>query len=96
MTTKRKLSATMAIALGDTVAHGGLLIRHVGGYWAWPGAPKRDDGLPAEYYGTSTVQALVDRGELVYIGWHEGLPIIAEIPQAPYDAGPGQVRDGEA
>lgn len=36
--TKKPLSATMAIALGEAIEHGGKLVRHQGGYWTIPGA----------------------------------------------------------
>lgn len=69
----KPLSATMAIALAEALEHGGKLIRHVGGYWSWPGCPKHaHNGNPEEYFGTSTVQALVDRGEMEFVEWKAG------------------------
>jgi hypothetical protein len=73
MTTKAKLSATMAIALGETIEHGGTLIRLAGGFWTYDGCPRRaHDGVPEWYVGATTVQALVIRNELSYTEWKEG------------------------
>lgn len=81
---KTPLTAPMAIALDETVAHGGKLIRHQGGYWSWPGCPRREhDGMPEEWFGTTTIDALVDRGRLQYTEYKDGrghrFPIVAEV-----------------
>lgn len=87
----KPLSATMAIALADTIDHGGKLIRHVGGYWSWPNCPKRQhDGVPEEYFGTSTVEALVARGAFEYVEWKDGrngkFPIAVAVKKSAEDA----------
>jgi hypothetical protein len=80
----KPLSATMAACMVETIDHGGRLVRHVGGYWSWPGCPKRqNDGLPETYFGTTTIEALVARGELEYIKWRDGrngrFPVAAAV-----------------
>jgi hypothetical protein len=87
----KPLSAVMAEALGETFERGGTLIRHVGGYWSYPGCPRRShDGVPEWYVGSSTVQALVDRGELEWTEWKDGrsgrFPIRASLPAKTGDA----------
>lgn len=83
--TKKTLSATMAIALGEAVDHGGKLVRHQGGYWTYPGAVMSGIiGHPFDWWvGASTVEALVDRGRMKYVEWKEGrgqrFPIVAEV-----------------
>jgi hypothetical protein len=81
----KPLSVTMAIAIGAVIEHGGKLIRHPGGYWSWPGCPRRQhDGVPEAYFGSLTVHALVERGELEYTEWRDGrdkrFPIAAAVP----------------
>jgi hypothetical protein len=67
----KPLSATMAEALGETVRLGGELIRLQGGYWTYPNCP-RSNGFPDWYAGASTIQALVDRGEMEFTEWRDG------------------------
>lgn len=79
-----QMSSTMAYVLGETIEHGGELVRHIGGYWSWRGCPRRShDGVPEWYAGTSTVQALVDRKQLEYSEWKEGrkvtFPVAARV-----------------
>ena len=66
-----QLSDTMAEVLGETMAHGGRLERHVGGYWTWPDCP-RLGGQWAWYAGTSTIEALVKRGYMAYTKHRRG------------------------
>lgn len=83
--TKKPLSATMAIALGEAIEHGGKLVRHQGGYWTIPGAVMSATiGHPFDWWAsTPTVNALVDRGRMKYVEWKEGrdrrFPIVAEV-----------------
>lgn len=82
----KPLSATMAAALAFSIDHGGKLVRHAGGYWTYPGCPKPHE----EYFGTTTIQALVDRGELRYVEWKGGrggrFPIAVNIaPRSALD-----------
>ena len=74
----------MAAALAVANEHGGRLIRHAGGFWSWPGCPRHShNGLPEESFGTTTIQALVDRGQLTYSQWQDGrggaFPVAVEI-----------------
>ena len=63
----------MAVALSMAHEAGGKLVRYVGGYWAPENSPLRShDGHPVDYVGTSTIEALVKRGELTYSDWKEG------------------------
>lgn len=82
----KKISATMAIALGLAHEHRGYLVRYVGGFWSWEGAPRDHNGHPIDYVGTSTIESLVKRGELQYTEWKEGrggkFPIIATLKTA--------------
>lgn len=84
---QKKLTATMAIALGDIIEHGGKIVRHQGGYWTEPGAVMSPTiGHPFDWWlGTSTVEGLVRRGELSYTEHREGrggrFPIAAAISQ---------------
>jgi hypothetical protein len=56
----------------------GALTRHPGGYW---GAPKYE--RYGVWFSTSTVDALVKRGRLIYTAWKDGrkgrFPIEAKI-----------------
>jgi hypothetical protein len=81
----KPLSATMAIALAESIEHGGALVRHAGGYWSFPGCPRGpNNGVPEWNVGTSTVEALVARGQLYYSQWRRGragrrFPIAAAV-----------------
>lgn len=82
--TRKSLTAPMVIALDAATAHGGKLVRHQGGYWSWLGCPRRQhDGLPKEWFATSTIHALVMRDRLRYSEWRDGrngcFPIAAEV-----------------
>lgn len=73
MSKKDELSATMAEVLGESILHGGELIRLAGGFWTYQGCPRRShDGVPHWYAGTSTIQALVARERMEYVEWKEG------------------------
>jgi len=84
-TSKRsEISATMAAALAMASEHGGKLTRYVGGYWSFAGVPRRQhDGVPEEYFGTTTIAGLVGRDRMRYCNWREGrggqFPIEVEI-----------------
>lgn len=88
-TTKKKLTANMAIALGDIIERGGKIVRHQGGYWTEPGAVMAPViGRPFYWWlGTSTVDGLVRRGELAYTEHRDGrngsFPVAAEICSLP-------------
>lgn len=62
----KKLSATMAIALAETIDHGGELVCWRGGYWTYPNCTvKTERGgyrIPTWYVGTDTLRGLVSRG----------------------------------
>lgn len=80
----KSITATMAVCLAETIEHGGKLVRHQGGYWSWPGGPRRaHDGVPEEYFGTTTVEALVARKRMEWAEWKEGrggrFPIVAVV-----------------
>jgi hypothetical protein len=66
------------------VDHGGKLIKFSGGYWTFPDCP-RSGGLPTEYYGTTTIEALVRRGRLQYTEWINGrrlrFPVVASLTE---------------
>jgi len=59
------LSPTMLGAYNDAKAHGGKLFRFPGGYWR----TMQDAG---NHHGTSTIQALVNRGVAIYSSHREG------------------------
>jgi hypothetical protein len=83
--TKKPLSATMAIALREAIAHGGKLVRHQGGYWTVPGAVMSASiGHPFDWWtGTTTIDALVDRGRMKFTQYKQScgtrFPIVAEV-----------------
>lgn len=89
------LSAAMAEALGTAIEHGGKLERHAGGYWTWPKCPRTGSTFPylTWWAGTSTIEALVKRGELEYTGYRDGrvgrFPIVASVRKS----GPSQDND---
>lgn len=83
-----KLSSTMQKALDHARQHGGKLERYPGGFWMASGIRAEDlmDGwINRKWFGTPTVQALVNRGELEYTKWQEGkkrrFPIEASVTQ---------------
>ena len=67
----KPLSAVMAGVLVDIIDHGGIVVRHQGGFWSYPGCT-RNNGRLDWYCGTTTIEALVARGDLVYTEWKEG------------------------
>lgn len=82
---KKPLSLTMAVSLAETIDRGGKLVRHQGGYWTVPGAVRSGtQGHPFEFWvNASTIDALVDRGELRFTEWKVGrgtrFPVAAEV-----------------
>lgn len=78
----KPLSAVMAGVLGDILQHGGVVIRHQGGFWSYPGCPFYGR-TPEWYCGTTTIEALVARGKLAYTEWKKGrngeFPIKASV-----------------
>jgi hypothetical protein len=82
----KALSATMAVAIADTLERGGKLVRYQGGYWSVPGI-MWNGSAPVWYIGTSTVEALRTRGYLTYTEYQQGrrgdFPIAAEVHAEP-------------
>lgn len=62
------LSPEMQRCLDFVRANDGQIHRHPGGFWA---ARAFDVRSGAEHFGTTTVEALVSRGVLVYSQWKE-------------------------
>lgn len=81
MTEQRKpeLSLEMQRCLDFAKEHSGRLHRFPGGYWAQESWGR----IGGRHFGTATVQALVDRGVLVYVHWAKGrggqFPICATV-----------------
>jgi hypothetical protein len=81
----KPMTAIQAAAVADIIEHGGEIVRHAGGYWTYPGAVKSAAfSHPFDWWiGTSTVDGLVRRGELVYTEHRDGrngrFPIRAAI-----------------
>lgn len=67
-----QISATMAAALAMAHEHGGTLTRYQGGFWSWSGAPRDHNGIPVEWFNTSTIEALVKRRRLQYSEYKQG------------------------
>ena len=82
----KTLSATMVACIDFAQEHGGL-IRMAGGFWTKRGAGWNGMRPNAEYFGASTVQACVDRGELEYTEYKHGrndtFPIAASVKVKP-------------
>ena len=78
------LSKTMASALYEIAHAGSVVERKPGGYWVLPHAKMLSHGSwnPAAW-GTSTIEALVGRGKMIYTAHQEGrngsFPIRAEV-----------------
>lgn len=70
MTKAQDLSPTMKTALHEIYSHGGIVERRPGGYWTWPQCLS-NGGVPINYFGTSTIEALVARGKLEYMARQE-------------------------
>lgn len=85
--TPKALTATMVACLDDARAAGGELVRYRGGFWAARNAPRCHDGLPRPYWGTSTVEAIVARGEAAYTEWRDGrsgrFPVAMRVSEQP-------------
>lgn len=64
-----KLSKTMQDAVQFANEHGGKLVRHPGGFWS---SPEFALGHGVQWFGTSTVESLVNRGIFSYTQWIEG------------------------
>jgi len=64
--TTLKLTLEMQRCVAFIQAHGLVIHRYPGGYWA-----EKDWGHLTEHFGTSTVQALVNRHVLFYDQWQE-------------------------
>lgn len=64
--TTMELSPEMQRCVAFIQAHGLMIHRYPGGYWAEQGW-----NTFTEHYGTSTVQALVKRNVLFYDQWQE-------------------------
>lgn len=78
----KALSATMVACIDFAREHGGL-VRFQGGFWTKAGAGWLGIAPDAEWFGTSTVDACVSRGELAYSEYRDGrngrFPIAAII-----------------
>lgn len=78
-----ELSPTMHDAVEYAKQHGNKLIRYPGGFWC-------AEGIQRPWYGTTTINALVDRGVAEYTKWQgrengwSGFPIEMTL-KAPKD-----------
>lgn len=64
-----KLSVTMLDAVSYAKKFDNKIVRYPGGFWArenWAGERRE------HYFGTTTIQALVDRGLAEYTKWQDG------------------------
>lgn len=61
------LSPTMQSAIYYARKHGNKIVRYPGGFWARTGWDSQ-----APWFGTSTINALVDRGVAEFTEWKEG------------------------
>lgn len=86
MTKPKPLTATMVACIDDMREAGGEFVRYQGGYWAARNGPRACDGIPRPNYGSSTVQAIIDRGEATYTEWRDGrngrFPIAIKLTSA--------------
>lgn len=64
-------SATMVACVDFAQEHGGL-VRMAGGFWTKRGAGWSGASPDAEWFGTNTVQACVERGALAYTEHRDG------------------------
>lgn len=73
------LTATMHDAVAYAQKHGGKMVRYPGGFWAREGWK----GFERPWFGSPTVNALVDRGVTEFTNWKEGkrsrFPIEAKL-----------------
>jgi len=67
----KPLSATM-VACIDFAREHGEIVRFAGGFWTKRGAGWSGSHPDTEWFGSSTVQACVTRGELQYTEFHNG------------------------
>lgn len=63
---KRKLSVEMVMALAYATEHGNKFVRHSDRFWA-----DENWNNSHEYFGTTTIQALVSRGYATYTKFQE-------------------------
>ena len=87
MPRNQTLSPAMTVALDDIrVRCNGTVIRLPGGFWTYQGCPW-GHRAPSFYIGTSTIQALVDRGHLDFSEWKDGrkgrFPVAASLTGKP-------------
>jgi hypothetical protein len=79
------LSRTMKNALAVARQHDDRLVRLPGGFWTYEGCERSvNNGYPTWSVGTSTVNSLVKRGLMTYIGFKErddgtAFPICASV-----------------
>lgn len=67
-----KLSSKQQEAVDTAAAHGGRLVYERGGFWTYPGCPRRggtawDAQYPSWHVATGTVRALVTRGVMTEV-----------------------------
>lgn len=84
-----KLSPTMQDALDKARANSGKLVRLAGGFWTYPGCPRKAQAViankivgcyvPAWYVGVGTINALVERGFASVTGFAGNPPYLVEI-----------------
>jgi hypothetical protein len=90
MKQESKLSPTMEWAMRVAVASNGKLTRFPGGFW-------RAHATATRAFGTSTVNALVGRGELRYTKWQDrnngGPKFPIEASLVPKDPTPNSAPD---
>jgi len=90
-----QLTPAMTYVLQTAQNHAGVLVRHPGGFWSWPGCPGRIPHLQWTC-GTPTVEALVRRGRMFYTKWQDGrkgpFPVQVEVFSAgvfqPFETSP--------
>lgn len=61
----KTLSRTMTYVLREARRHG-KLIREPGGFWTFPGCAHSRGAVPDWYAGTTTINALVERGVMTF------------------------------
>lgn len=94
-----RLSPTMLATLQVIRMKGhGKAVRWPGGFWTYEGA-KWNGNAPEWFVGTTTIQALVQRGELEYTKHQDSrrggsFPIEASIPAALATASPRRPTQG--
>lgn len=81
-----QLTPEMERARASARAHGGKLARYPGGFWVAGEFNPAQDPRPAVHFGTSTVEALVNRGLMAYTdfkyrGDGSSFPIMAELTE---------------